>query len=294
MTFVRAIKGAPASILWAFLFTRRVMTALELQQWTGYKGDNVTVAVRLLVDLGWLSARTPRGPWCLVEGRQLPLMELIGKVDQITRRDSDLIGFVDESVVVVDLFSNPPTITTTTTTIGDESDLIGFVRSPEKWAALNIALDEYQIVGKRRKDLIACEWVDDAYVRACVEHAKNEPANWDNPVGMAITRMLEHVSPPAVRENGHPENCKCTKCTVDSFLGRRVRKSSFICDTCHQQPCSCEEHADTCMCSSCRGEHPERFCTCIKSDGKDASWACDAYVEPNHQFCSEHEESGDA
>ena len=92
MTFVRAIKGAPASILWAFLVTRRVMTALELQQWTGYKGDNITVAVRLLVDLGWLSARSPRGPWCLVEGRQLPLMDDFEKVDQITRGDSDLIG----------------------------------------------------------------------------------------------------------------------------------------------------------------------------------------------------------
>ena len=82
VTFVRAIKGAPASILWAFFFNRRVMTALELQEWTGYKGDNITVAVRLLVNLGWLSARSPRGPWCLVEGRQLPLMA-----------ESDLIGF---------------------------------------------------------------------------------------------------------------------------------------------------------------------------------------------------------
>lgn len=81
LTFVRAIKGAPSSILWAFFFTRRAMTALELQQWTGYKGDNITEAVRLLVDLGWLSARSARGPWCLVEGRQLPLMT-----------ESDLIG----------------------------------------------------------------------------------------------------------------------------------------------------------------------------------------------------------
>lgn len=74
ITFVRSMKGAPASVLWAFLINRRVMTALELQEWTGYKGDNITVAVRLLINLGWLSARSPRGPWCLVEGRQLPLM----------------------------------------------------------------------------------------------------------------------------------------------------------------------------------------------------------------------------
>jgi len=58
------------------------MTALELQQWTGYKGDNITVALRLLEVEGWISARSPRGPWCLAEGRQLPLMD-----------ESDLIGF---------------------------------------------------------------------------------------------------------------------------------------------------------------------------------------------------------
>lgn len=119
LTFVRSIKGAPASILWAFVISRRVMTALELQEWTGYKGDNITVAVRLLVNLGWLSARSPRGPWCLVEGRQLPLMEAFEKVDQFTRGESDLIGFrattttameerkEDKSVVVVIKDANP-------------------------------------------------------------------------------------------------------------------------------------------------------------------------------------------
>jgi len=82
MTFVRSLKGAPISILVAFMINRHAMTALELQQWTGYKGDNITAAVRLLEVEGWLSARSPRGPWCLVEGRQMPLMA-----------DSDLIGF---------------------------------------------------------------------------------------------------------------------------------------------------------------------------------------------------------
>jgi len=102
LTFVRSIKGAPASILWAFAFTRRVMTALELQEWTGYKGDNITVAVRLLVNLGWLAARGSRGPWCLVEGRQLPLMEMLEKVEQLTGGDSDLIG-VGATTTTVDI-----------------------------------------------------------------------------------------------------------------------------------------------------------------------------------------------
>lgn len=87
MTFVRAIKGAPASVLWALIITQRMMTALELQQWTGYKGDNITVSVRLLIDLGWVVARTPRGPWGLAEGRQLPLMPGIEQLQGLENRD---------------------------------------------------------------------------------------------------------------------------------------------------------------------------------------------------------------
>src|SRR3990172_4914579 len=115
MTFVRAIKGAPASVLWALCFTRQMMTALELQQWTGWKGDNLTVALRLLVDLGWVVARSPRGPWGLAEGRQLPLMPGIEQLERIENPDSDLIGVgggvdVDDALRIIS-----PTITTTTT-----------------------------------------------------------------------------------------------------------------------------------------------------------------------------------
>src|SRR5512141_1890928 len=74
LTFVRSIKGAPASILWALLFTQRLMTNQELQRWTGYASDAVTNATRLLVDLGWLIPRSNYGPWSLAPGRQLPLM----------------------------------------------------------------------------------------------------------------------------------------------------------------------------------------------------------------------------
>jgi len=49
------------------------MTNEELQRWTGYRHDAITPAVRLLVDLGWLTAHSPRGPWVLTEGFQLPL-----------------------------------------------------------------------------------------------------------------------------------------------------------------------------------------------------------------------------
>jgi hypothetical protein len=49
------------------------MTRQELQEWTGYSGDSLTEATRLLGRLGWISARADRGPWSLMDGRQLPL-----------------------------------------------------------------------------------------------------------------------------------------------------------------------------------------------------------------------------
>lgn len=73
MTFVRSLKGAPASVFLAFLFLRRPMTNRELQRWTGYGEGAVTQAVHLLVDLGWVSALGPHGPWTMGSERQLPL-----------------------------------------------------------------------------------------------------------------------------------------------------------------------------------------------------------------------------
>lgn len=87
MTFVRSCKGAPISVLVALSFLRRPATSLELQQWTGYKDDNITLATRLLAEMGWLEAITPRGPWALAEGKQLPLGAFI-------EGDSDLIGTI--------------------------------------------------------------------------------------------------------------------------------------------------------------------------------------------------------
>jgi hypothetical protein len=218
MTFVRSIKGAPASILWAFLFCRRSMTADELERWTGYADDNITKGIKVLIDTGWLVARGKRGPWCLADGRQLPLMEGLSLLDE-----SEKIGLTGVNVVVDDLSLNSPTITTTTTT-RDESDFFGLIletRTATELAALKVALDEFRIIGTKRAKLIECEWVDAAYVRASVKFAQDERC-WDNPVGMAITRMLEHVEISAE----HAKDCRCSECiknkTDDFFRHKYV------------------------------------------------------------------------
>jgi hypothetical protein len=75
LNFVRAIKGASASILVALLIARRPMTSQELQRWTGYPEDRISQATRRLVELGWVSAPGARGPWILSRGRRMLLME---------------------------------------------------------------------------------------------------------------------------------------------------------------------------------------------------------------------------
>ncbi|MFH1185183.1 MAG: hypothetical protein V1755_09115 [Chloroflexota bacterium] len=78
MLFVQSIKGAPASVLLALGFTGRYMSHQELQVWTRCGHTQITVALRSLAALGWLSMRSTRGPWALAPERQLPVRLLPG------------------------------------------------------------------------------------------------------------------------------------------------------------------------------------------------------------------------
>jgi len=307
MTFVRAIKGAPASILFAFFYTRRVMTALELQQWTGYKGDNITVAVRLLVDLGWLAARSPRGPWCLIEGRQLPLMNLLEETQRNFAVESDLIGFEDEPLIIINSSSTYLTDPVNNnnkslTPIKSDSGQMSAFRTPAELDALKGALNKHKIVGGKRAELIACEWVTAEYVHANVEFAladgkeAGRTVAWS--IGIAINCMLDGIDQPGRRQNGHIENCTCQECSsqIDT---QGYAMDLMKCVDCGAYPCECE-HDVNCECIECKRNHPERFCQfAIVQDGEMLSrgnmrpgWTrtCGRLLVPEHKFCSEHEE----
>lgn len=98
VTFLRSMKGAPASVLLALIFSRKSLTDRELQRLTGYSDDTITQATRLLVDLGWITASSPRGPWCLAAARQLPLLD---------RADQQLPRVTTSPVLVHTEMSNP-------------------------------------------------------------------------------------------------------------------------------------------------------------------------------------------
>jgi predicted transcriptional regulator len=73
LTLVQSLRGAPASVLLALSATGRHMTHAELQLWTRWGHNQVTLAVRSLMQLGWVSARSTRGPWRLVTNPRLPV-----------------------------------------------------------------------------------------------------------------------------------------------------------------------------------------------------------------------------
>lgn len=191
MTFVRALKGAPASILWALIFTKAMMTALELQQWTGYRDDAITPALRLLVALGWVVARTPRGPWGLAEGRQLPLMDLELKVDSFTR-DISVFSGLDAS--------------TTTTTISrvekiDEVVVVAGKTNPvfpdsyfETYGVTfeaNLKACKKNGIGEpKASEISACSWVSPEFIEAHVQSLTP-----GHVVGLAIVRILSDDLP---------------------------------------------------------------------------------------------------
>jgi len=253
MTFVRAIKGAPASILWALMITRSMMTALELQQWTGYQGDAITVAVRLLVSLGWVVARTPRGPWALAEGRQLPLMSGIeqlvdqenfsqGKVDSFTRTDSVLNGVSDHVVVNADTRNVSPTITTTTTTTRGANPFKTDSWSDVQRAAYQ-ALKDAGVKGKKSRALVELPWVTAEYVRAHAALVQSE--QWDNPAGMMVYRMEGEEPAPEVKGKTASFHVR----TIDR--GKRgVERVSYTWDI-DQEIADFIGHEKGCRCSKC-------------------------------------------
>jgi chromosome segregation and condensation protein ScpB len=74
VNFFRTMKGAAHTALSVLAYNGRPMTNAELQHWTGYHADTITRVIRGLMQMGWVSARSPSGPWALRGGRLVPGM----------------------------------------------------------------------------------------------------------------------------------------------------------------------------------------------------------------------------
>jgi hypothetical protein len=66
------MKGAAHTVLAVLAYNARPMSNRDLQQWTGYHADTITRVLRDLMQMGWVTARSPNGPWSLRGGRRVP------------------------------------------------------------------------------------------------------------------------------------------------------------------------------------------------------------------------------
>lgn len=71
--FIRSLKGPPLSVFLALMCTNQSMSNEELQVWTSYGHEAVTLATRALTHLGLISAGSRRGPWSIAKGCPIPL-----------------------------------------------------------------------------------------------------------------------------------------------------------------------------------------------------------------------------
>lgn len=223
ITFLRSIRGAPACVLWALIITRRPMTNLEVQRWTGYGHDSVTPALRLLVDLGWVSARSPRGPWCLAAGRQLPMMQIpeteLGGASGAAEIENSESGFP-----ALPLSSSCSSNIEGATDIEQQEQLnAGFPHLHGHKPACSEALRALLQAGIREPKasaLARLAHVTPEYVRAHVRKALEQ----GHALGTAIHRIERAWPLERNSKAAHGEDCQCAYCRLRRQSAQRLRE----------------------------------------------------------------------
>jgi len=213
MTFVRAMKGAPASVLWAFLFSRKPMTITELQTWTAYRRETIAEALRMLTDLGWLSTRSSRGPWALTSGRQLPLMDDVDFFDigdssscsSSNRKDARLEQEQEEPMSI---FSTSRELT----------DLSG-PNSEARRALVEAGVREPKLSRLARLPHVTPELVR-GHVRLASEQRRG--------LGTAIYRIENDWPVQGVTAIAHPAGCTCDDCFLESRRAESLRDRDVV------------------------------------------------------------------
>ena len=184
----QAIQGSAAKVLIAFMLARTALSVAELEVWTTLERKAIGRACKQLKGIGLLDFQA------LANNRQvwLPAGDMLFVLDpQLSYNGTS----IPHSVVVAESNPSLSSITTTTTTTRQMSHNGTSAREKELIPILKV----YRISGPKKEKLLAAEWVCAEYVRAHVEFAKNEN-KWDNPVGMAITRMLDQEAMPEKKD----------------------------------------------------------------------------------------------
>jgi hypothetical protein len=210
MSFFRTMKGAPHSVLAVLAYHGRPMTHRELQTWTGYHADTIRRATQDLMQMGWLAAQTPSGPWYVAHGRRVPCLHTRPAMGTQGAGASENFGIASEN-----LGSAPEKFGIASENFGTASEIPGF---PSRGGGLEegkqegqdlqppaskpgdprfpeamTALQEAGIHDPALSRLARLPHVTAEYVRAHVEKARLEGRG----LGAAVFRMERHWRVPS-------------------------------------------------------------------------------------------------
>jgi hypothetical protein len=168
MLFVQSLKGAPASVLLALAVAGRFMTHQELQLWTRCGHVQVKMALRQLQLLGWVRARSRRGPWAVAGGFgvTLPALFFAGNAFKALNDDDDSLNPLEG----------------------------GTTSSIARREQLRTVMQQQGIEEPTASELIDLPYVTEEYILSHVQAARAKGLN----LGAAIERMRLGGPAPAV------------------------------------------------------------------------------------------------
>jgi hypothetical protein len=168
MLFVQALKGAPASVLLALAITGRFMSKQELQLWTRCGQVQVKLALRQLQLLGWVRARTSRGPWAVADGLKVSIPSFFAQASDLKalNDNDDSLNSMEEE----------------TSSSSDRRD------------HLRRVLEQQGIEEPTASELADLPYVTEQYILAHVHAARGKGLT----LGAAIERMRLGGSAPAI------------------------------------------------------------------------------------------------
>lgn len=215
--FLQSLRGNQPLIVLAFLLIRSALRIEELETITGLHNDTVRSAVKGLASKGLLFKQTGahgRATW-------LPAGDtFFGSLFAQSPKTSDsdaLIVVNDESEESKNLKLSSSSIKGQSPKTSDSGETIlsAIVKDENDITECLAALKAGGIYGKKA-DEIAEDWhIMPADIQAHFAWIRSE--QWDNPNGMVIFRLLNHVPPPALQESGHIVDCKCAECRSISW-----------------------------------------------------------------------------
>jgi len=220
---VQSLRGSKAQVMWAFYFARCAMSVEEVVEWTGLKRETATAVLAGLAAVDLLGRQVlAHNKFVYVLGGDM--LFHLGEVPALAEADFQLSTKRTSGNPLI-IIKNEFDLESVDSVNNNNKSQLSTKRTSEDLVALLAALKSFGVVGKKKAELLECEWVTAEYLIAHILYAKAEKVWNGHHVGMAITRMLDELPQPELNENGHVLICECSECKEDlsTYFGDLLR-----------------------------------------------------------------------